>query len=1142
MLRILYASSTEVLLDDLVRALAEPGDPKELRSVLLPSRPLVERVRVRLVRSHGLAMGCELLLPAAFLERIASALGLEPLHPSWSAEGMFWRVLERLPELALRHPRLERASGDLRARVALAREVADRFDQYLHFRPDLIRAWDEGLPFNEFLGRHPELKAVFRQGFPDSVREDEAWQRELWAHLCQGVEGRPHPARRLELMAEKASRQGHSVFGGAVEVLATGPLPFPILKMLKALGDVSEVRLRFLLPANGYLADIRPRWLQLTRGEAVDLDAEANPLVAQMGRQAIEAFQGLLLLSPDGQEFEPLEEDERPGDSLLKRLQADVRALRQPDPGERPVGEGPEPGPMALRSLRVHRCHGPRREVEALRDELLRAFKEMPDLKPEDVLILAPDLEVYGPLAEAVLMNGAEPRLPLALAERAVEQKDPALKAVLGLAGLASGRAAMSEVRAFLELPAVRAALFEASADALVGALSEAGLTFGLDRDHRIALGAGTDDIGTWRRSLDRLWAGRWFGGNVPAVEADGQPALPKSGDLSSDAAARCSALEWFERLLATVVLWREPAPPLEWAVRVENAWQSLLDPERTALDLSGCVDLAVFLRSAGSDHGCATAMDAATVADCARSFGEDEERRVDIVGGRIALGGLKPLRALPCRVLAILGLSDAAFPRRAQARAWDLLAALPQPGDRDPRKDDRQLFLDCLLAAKDRVILSAPVLDPSGGEPGPLSTCVEELLWAACETAGGPGERPAWSAALKVDHPLQPFSSRNFGAGSAERSFDAAGLEWAAVLAQPRRERAFAVDDPSAAVPRTLRRDGMELVGFLKQPARAWLKRRGLEPPYDPEDPLAEDDEPVDVGDALQRSILDRRSLEEALFPEDPHLYPRLAAERLLPLGQLGRLRAQAQKARAQRLADALRGALGGSPEFRRRSLDLGEGRVLDATLAYGPGEGGWAHWVARSVAVAKGAPKAEARTLLEAWLLACAAAVDGCVRPGICAQWDKNGYPLLWTLKPLDPGSARKSLARFCDLADVGAVRLLPFSPKTSLVLALAEREGDSEDQCAEAAQEAWFGGEFAGPQFPECEVPAHALAWRGIDPFAGEGITAWLELAREIYGPALEWWEASAEAQAAAPEPKPAKAAARTQPKAPRRKGAA
>jgi len=134
---------------------------------------------------------------------------------------------------------------------------------------------------------------------------------------------------------------------------------------------------------------------------------------------------------------------------------------------------------FSLRSLRVHRCHGARREVEVLRDELLEAFQRDPSLKPEDVLILAPDLETYGPLCQALLPQ-AVPALPLKLAERRLDQQDPAFQAMAALLSFAAGRATLSEGLGLLELPAVRAKLGEAATQTLQDRLDSSGITFGL--------------------------------------------------------------------------------------------------------------------------------------------------------------------------------------------------------------------------------------------------------------------------------------------------------------------------------------------------------------------------------------------------------------------------------------------------------------------------------------------------------------------------------------------------------------------------------------------------------------------------------------------------------------------------------------
>ena len=168
------------------------------------------------------------------------------------------------------------------------------------------------------------------------------------------------------------------------------------------------------------------------------------------------------------------------------------------------------------------------------------------------------------------------------------------------------------------------------------------------------------------------------------------------------------ASLDWLDGLVCLLDDWQREVSPGQWADRLDQALDQVLAAGDDRFDSLAAVDLVGQLRAAETDHACDVALDAATVADWLDQVVQEEVRTVSRVGGGMAMGGFKPMRAIPCRVLAVMGLHDAAFPRRARAPAWDLLAAAPLRGDRDPVREDRQLFLDALLAAADRVILTA--------------------------------------------------------------------------------------------------------------------------------------------------------------------------------------------------------------------------------------------------------------------------------------------------------------------------------------------------------------------------------------------------------------------------------------------------
>ena len=252
----------------------------------------------------------------------------------------------------------------------------------------------------------------------------------------------------------------------------------------------------------------------------MDLAWEGHPLLSHLGKQAVDSFRSFEeALVTEGQEYDVIALPAPRSNTLPARLQADIRAARQP-------GVARTTPPVASdRSVRVHRCHGVRREVEVLRDELLDAFESLPDLRASDVLILAPQLDIYGPLAEAILRDG-DPSLPLRLAERRIDRSDPLVRGMHTLLRVAAGRVPLSEGLALLALPAVAARVESLDTDpaTLADRVCAAGITWGLNADHRRSMDAGDQGTGTWREGLDRLLAGVWLGDADTASDEHHRP------------------------------------------------------------------------------------------------------------------------------------------------------------------------------------------------------------------------------------------------------------------------------------------------------------------------------------------------------------------------------------------------------------------------------------------------------------------------------------------------------------------------------------------------------------------------------------------------------------------------------------------
>src|SRR5690606_27961035 len=152
-----------------------------------------------------------------------------------------------------------------------------------------------------------------------------------------------------------------------------------------------------------------------------------------------------------------------------------------------------------------------------------------------------------------------------------------------------------------------------------------------------------------------------------------------------------------------------------------------------------------------------------------------EADTRAPLLTGGVSIARMVPMRLLPFRVICVLGMNDAEFPRRDPAPGLNRLTAelgtgRRRAGDRSTRDDDRFLFLQLFTAAQDVFYVSWQGADPRDGSRRESSVLVSELIDAAAAQHAGDGKDVA--EALVVRHPLQPFSPQAFGPADEPRRF----------------------------------------------------------------------------------------------------------------------------------------------------------------------------------------------------------------------------------------------------------------------------------------------------------------------------------------------------------------------------------
>ena len=1081
--------------------------------VIVQNKGMGRWLGMELSRKLGVFANAQFPTPRKFLEEAFAVIlddsaATAEVTSSYSSDRMVWSIATLLPELE-GDPAFAELRGYLAndrhgvRRIELATRLAEVFDNYPVYRPETVLGWEEGIPGE--------------------------WQAMLWRALVARNEGAPtHLARRArdairacEKLVSKPSK-----LPKRVSIFGIDSLPPLFVEVFAALSRQVEVHLFLISPSRAYWGEISaPRDLARARlADTTDDDDElartlGNPLLASFGRVGRD-FQHVLEGRVDYQEDARDLHVEPAQLTMLGTLQADILALhhRRPIRANR-SDERDVVAPRAIdprdRSIAVHACHGPMREVEVLRDQLLAMLHEEPDLEPRDIVVMTPDLETYAPLIEAVLgaSSADAGHVPFRIADRGARAESSAAAAFLALLDTATGRLTASSVLELLARAPVRARfdIDEAEVNTIQRWVTDVNVRWGIDAEHRKSHGQPAFKETTWRFGLDRLFLGYAMPGDDRLLFRDTLPfddIEGSSAELLGRFANFCEALFALQRGLAA------PSSIAKWHERLGRALDDLVrEPEE---ETEGVQKIRDILRTLAEDAR-AGGFDAPVPLDVVRSRLraklEEPSGGSAFLAGGVTVCALLPMRSIPFRAICLLGMNDGTFPRAARPPSFDLIARHPRRGDRSLRHQDRYLFLEAILSARSRLLITYVGQSAHENAEVPPSVVVSELLDVidesfTLETIAGPRRAREH---VSVRHPLQPFSPAYFQEGGDPRlfSYSPRFYEGARALLGPRAE---APPFFPRRLPPPEERAGRvtleELCGFFGGPMKAILLNRLGVRLGDEKDAIA-DREPMEL-DKLEEYKIGTDLLRRALSGQDlPEAYTYLRAKGALPLGAMGRVGFDGMLPKVDALAAAIREH---ATDEKLVALELDvrcDGTRLTGFLRN-------LYPAARvEYRFASVKPKDE----LELWIrhlgLQCAATA-GYPRISVHIGLAKDQAKMV-RFGELDPDEARARLTALVRLYHLGQSIPLCFFAATSHAYANALNEGKDSTAAEKAARSELFGGGHKDAR-PESADPYIARVLSGRDPTepgfrlldpASRGDDeepTFADLALDIFGPLL------------------------------------
>lgn len=929
MFTVYYSNNLTDLAEMLVQhqQVAPNEDPFASETVLVQSVGMAQWLQMYIADKLGIAAHYEFPFPTSFLwQQYRLLFPYLPKENIFEREVMSWRLMRIIPTVleqaefkSLRTYLYTERDLNVLKLYQLASKIADLFDQYLVYRPHWLVHWEN----NQIEAVIEEIQQSLFNKIKNiqEIKENIIWQSILWNLLIQDTRkeydellfNTSHRAYLQEQYFNKLSNLSEierEKLPKRIFIFGISSLPATQLNVLAKLSEYCQVHLFFLNPSQKYWGDnIEDKALekmalkQQLSNEDIDelIQQQGNQLLSIWGKQGRDFLSQLVELEhnvieafSDNQSINNL--------SLLKQaILNNENNIALDFNGDN--------------SIQIHSCHSAMREVEVLHNQLLQIFQDNPDLSPKDIIVMSADIENYIPYINAVFSryDKTDKRyIPFTISDQKITKIDPVIASFVFLLSIKESNFNAESLLDLLEVQTIRER-FGFNLDD-IERLREWIKASGIRAELNINQNDIWQNYNSWENGLNRLL----LGGCLKEENGIWQDSIAfnESYGLAAELVGKLAI--FIERLKSWDNLLKGKYSILEWKVFLlqfirdfyqenEASTYSLIFITQEIEKITEIILKANYLEPFEIDI---------LVKRLAENL-NNEQNQLHFLVGKVNFCTLLPMRAIPFKVVCLLGMNEADFPRQHSINSFDLMQYQPQKGDRARRDDDRYLFLEALLSAQEIFYISYVGQSLIKNEKREPSILVAQLLDYFAEFSNLQDPK-----LLVQQHPMSAFSLANF-----RNNYISYASEWLAFAKQAVDFQDFLAKELPAEneIPQFI--ELAELITFVQSPIKYFFNQRlGIQ--------FKEEDDSIEETEHFDLSKLDEYQLLNQLVvtPEDASekFFHQESLKGNIPVLNFGKIKQHELESRIQKMRSGLSGYLLQTPTILDISISLDKFEIV--------------------------------------------------------------------------------------------------------------------------------------------------------------------------------------------------------------------
>lgn len=706
---------------------------------------------LKLAASDGVFAHAKFISPNELMMDVARLLG-NTNSSEYSTESLRWRIFKLLVSDAFTQAFPYVAAyyrNEELKRVQLATKLADLFDQYIVYRTDMVVGWQEGQSL-----------------FGGDNQQTEQWQKWLWLEIkAQIGEGYLDKASyQRQLLKELQSTRDFSGLQNEfseIHIFGLTVLTKFHLELLWNLKHVMDVHFYFLNPCvHDFWYDcmsqkeLVKKWSWHRFRADIEAYSAGNELLTSWGKVSQELFTQLFALDDEVFSVIDYESAPTPKKTLLAQIQQDIKNnLRPADQTEvEPISDAQlEDG-----SIKLVSNYSIAREVEVLYDFLVDKIENQYQghIEPHEIVVMMPQVETYIPFIKAVFDNA--PRyLPYSIGDRKVNDSQSVLTVCLTVFQTVSEELTSESVLRLLDLDLIRTQYELHDIGFLRDTVRKANVRTGISGDKNLET-----HLVAWEQGLMKMLMGVFM--RNQSFEFDGETYLPDPEIEGSRMSEVLNFIVLVKDLINRSRRVHQNRNLAQWNayfIGYVNSFAMFLEDQQE--EVQNIKKKVVSLDKINEKlNGIDLSFE--TYLYILSTYYQNETVNDGYYRGRITFCQALPMRSIPFKIIAFLGLNSGDFPRQDAQYAFDLIqvsnliSGKPKLGDRQTKDNDKYLFLEAILSAQDYFFMSYCGRSIKNNKLKTPSVLVDELMDYIQSRAEVQEVKPY----LLTQHPLRRFSN----------------------------------------------------------------------------------------------------------------------------------------------------------------------------------------------------------------------------------------------------------------------------------------------------------------------------------------------------------------------------------------------